>query len=78
MKRRFAALPLLTQISALIIGFPLVALGLMQTIMNVAAIIRLHSVVGAPHDGLAVGPLFAMVGASFLWPLFSFGPHQPH
>jgi hypothetical protein len=74
MRSHFETLPVLIKLSALSVGTPLVLLGLVLIASDMAQIIRLHSFSAAPHFGLAIGPIFALVGASFLWPLRSF--HQ--
>ena len=72
MRSHFETLPVLIKLSALSVGTPLVLLGAVLIASDMAQIIRLHSFSAAPHFGLAMGPVFALVGASFLWPLRPF------
>jgi hypothetical protein len=69
MSRHFGKLPVVLKISALSVGAPLVILGISSVISDLAQIVRLHSFTAAPHYGLELGPVFAAVGLSFLWPL---------
>lgn len=69
MKVHFETLPVVCKLSALSIGVPLVLLGLTLVSSDIGEIARRHSFLAAPHFGLALGPVFALVGASFLWPL---------
>jgi hypothetical protein len=69
MRSGFARLPLLLTISALTLGMPLLLYGLVLTATEVLAIIEARTLYAGPHLGLAVGPVFMLVGISFLWPL---------
>ncbi len=53
---------------------PLLVYGVVLTAAEVLAIVQARTLYAGPHLGLAVGPVFALVGASFLWPLRPF--HQ--
>jgi len=46
-----------------------VILGIVSMVSDLAQIVRLHSFTASPHFGLELGPVFAAVGLSFLWPL---------
>ncbi len=69
MTRHFGRLPVVLKISALSVGAPLVILGIVSMVSDLAQIARLHSFTASPHFGLELGPVFAAVGLSFLWPL---------
>jgi hypothetical protein len=49
-----------------------VIVGFGSMLSDMAQIIRLHSFSASPHFGLELGPVFAAVGLSFLWPLRPF------
>jgi len=66
---QFGTLPVVIKLSALSLGTPLLLLGLILIASDLAEILRSHSLTAAPHVGLALGPVFALVGLSFLWPL---------
>ncbi len=72
MTRRFGRLPVVLKLSALSVGAPLVIVGFGSMLSDMAQIIRLHSFSASPHFGLELGPVFAAVGLSFLWPLRPF------
>jgi hypothetical protein len=40
-------------------------------------ILRLRSFTASPHFGLELGPVFAVVGLSFLWPLRPIESEEP-
>jgi hypothetical protein len=69
----FGKLPVVLKISALSVGAPLVVFGIGSMLSDMAQIVRLHSFTAAPHFGLELGPVFAVVGLSFLWPLRPIG-----
>ncbi len=69
MTRKIGKLPVVLKISALSVGSPLVVLGMGSIFSDLAEILRVHSFTAAPHFGLELGPVFAVVGLSFLWPL---------
>ena len=73
MTRTFGKLPVVLKISALSVGTPLVILGLGSMVTDFAEILRLRSFTASPHFGLELGPVFAVVGLSFLWPLRPIG-----
>jgi hypothetical protein len=74
MTRLFGTLPVVLKISALSVGLPLVMFGIGSMMSDLAQIVRLRSFTAGPHFGLELGPVFAVVGLSFLWPLRSFHP----
>jgi hypothetical protein len=76
MRRAFEALPVAIKVSALSFGAPLVLLGLALVLSDLNAIVKSHSILGVTHVGLALGPVFALVGLSFLWPLLGSGHHR--
>jgi hypothetical protein len=76
MTNSFGALPVVLKISALSVGAFLVLLGVSSIVSDMAQIVRLHSFTAAPHFGLEVGPVFAVVGMSFLWPLRPLSGHD--
>ncbi len=69
-----AKTPITTRIFALCMGAPLVLVGLTMMLgdllEDVGQISISHDLAAGPHFGLALGPIFAFVGASFLWPLW--------
>jgi len=69
MRHYFGKLPVVLRISALLVGAPLVIFGVGSMLSDLAQAIRLRSFAAAPHFGLELGPVFAVVGLSFLWPL---------
>jgi hypothetical protein len=69
MTHHFGKLPVVLKISALLVGAPLVILGVGSMMSDMAQVVRLRSFTAAPHFGLELGPVFALVGLSFLWPL---------
>jgi len=69
MKSTFNTLPLYVKLSALFVGVPLVVLGCTLMVSDLNEMIRLHSFSGADAFSLVVGPAFALVGISFLWPM---------
>lgn len=76
MGRNIEKLPAMIKFSAVLFGFPLVLLGFTLMMTDIAQMIRLHSLASAPFSGLAVGPAFVLLGASFLWPILHHGPHH--
>lgn len=72
MTHGFATLPVLLKLSALSVGSPLVLFGIGSMVTDLVEIVRTHSLTASPHVGLELGPVFAVVGLSFLWPLRPF------
>ncbi len=76
MKRHIEKLPAMIKLSAVLFGCPLVLLGFTLMMTDIAQMIRLHSLATAAFSGLAIGPVFVLLGASFLWPILHRGHHQ--
>jgi hypothetical protein len=72
MKNAFGTLPLYVKICALCVGGPLLMFGCTLVVADLNEVIRLHSFSATEHVGLAIGPIFTLVGISFLWPLRPF------
>jgi hypothetical protein len=53
----------------------MILLGFSSMLSDLAEIVRRHSFTAAPHLGLEVGPVFVVVGLSFLWPLRPLNGH---
>jgi hypothetical protein len=65
--------PILMKISAISIGVPLIVFGIVLMAVDVLGQLRILSSSVAPLSGFAIGPIFALVGASFLYPLVALG-----
>jgi len=76
MKNAFGMLPLYVRVCALCVGVPLVFLGCMLTASDLNEMIRLHSLSGTQDFDFIIGPIFALVGISFLWPVRPFRTHH--
>ena len=74
--RNHSGCPILVKISALSFGAPLVLLGLALVALDLLGLLRVLNSPVAPLSGLALGPVFAVVGASFLYPLLASGSHM--
>ncbi len=64
-------LPVVWSISALSLGAPLVVVGVASMLSDLAEILQIRGLAATQHFGLGLGlgPMFAVVGLSFLWPL---------
>ncbi len=76
MTNGFALLPLVTKACAFCAGAPLLYLGVTMMGSNlmrdISALTHAQGLAAASQTGLALGPVFALVGISFLWPLRPF------
>lgn len=59
------------KISAISFGIPLVLFGVALMVIDVLGQLRILTSTMAPLSGIAIGPIFALVGASFLYPLIA-------
>jgi hypothetical protein len=75
MKSTIIALPLYVKLSALLVGVPMVMLGCTLIVSDLNEMIRVQSISGFDFSNLVIGPLFAVVGISFLWPMRPFRTH---
>jgi hypothetical protein len=66
----------MVKISALSLGTPLLLVGLILAMSDLELIVKQHSLSATGGYGLVSGPIFAVVGLSFLWPLLPFTNHS--
>jgi hypothetical protein len=76
MNKGLGPLPVMVKLSALSLGTPLVLMGLVLMMSDLEIIVKQHSLSAAGGYGLVSGPIFAVVGLSFLWPLRPFTNHS--
>lgn len=71
MPSSLSGLPILIRISALAIGSPLILFGLALMAVDVLGQLKLVTPAMEPLAGIALGPVFVLLGGSFLYPLLA-------
>ena len=76
MTNGIALLPLVTKAFAFCAGAPLLYLGVTMMgadlMQDISVLTHAHGLTAMSQTGLALGPVFVLVGISFLWPLRPF------
>ncbi len=73
MRAKMNGFPVIMKISALSFGVPLILVGIALVVLDILGQLRILSSMVEPLSGIAIGPIFALVGASFLYPLIALG-----